>query len=139
MLYKTYKDVPLTDWRWPHFRPEELACRCQERGCRGEYWHDPEFLDALEALRALVRRPLVINSGHRCAVRNALVRGAPDSRHRRIAVDISLAGHARHMLCRCAKRCGFTGIGRGKTFIHLDRRAIPAEWTYNGAEDSWQT
>jgi hypothetical protein len=43
------------------------------------------------------------------------------------------------MLCRCAKRCGFTGIGRGKTFIHLDRRAIPAEWTYKGAEDSWQT
>lgn len=138
MLYTTYKDVPLTDWRWPHFTLAELACKCASRGCRGGYWHDPIFLDALEALRALARRPLVITSWHRCTIRNVLVRGAPKSRHRKIAVDISLDCHSRHHLYRSARKCGCTGIGRGKDFIHLDRRPIPAEWTYKGADASWQ-
>lgn len=129
----------MAGWAWPHFRPEELSCRCYGRGCRGEYWHDPAFLDALEALRALARRPIVINSGHRCARHNAMVHGAPRSKHRRIAVDVSLDRHPRHHLYRCAQRAGFTGIGRGRSFIHLDRRADPAEWIYPGAHASWQT
>lgn len=128
----------MAGWAWPHFGPEELACRCRGVGCRGEYWHDPAFLDALEALRALALRPLIINSGHRCTVRNMLVHGAPKSRHRKLAVDISLDRHARQHLYRCAKKVGFTGIGRGRTFIHLDRRALPAEWTYPGAHASWR-
>lgn len=138
MLIASYKDFSLAGWAWPHFRPDELACKCAARGCRGEYWHDPAFLDALEALRAIVRRPIRINSGHRCAVRNALVRGAPRSRHRRLAVDVDLRGHDRHAFYNAAKACGFTGIGRGRTYIHLDRRPIPAEWTYPGADASWQ-
>jgi len=38
-------------WSWPHFRIPELACRCGGKFCGGEYWHMPDFLDALEALR----------------------------------------------------------------------------------------
>ncbi len=128
----------MAGWRWPHFRPEELACKCRSRGCRGEYWHDPAFLDALEALRTRADKPLRINSGHRCGVRNLLVRGAARSRHRRIAVDISLLRQDRHALLAAAIDCGFTGIGRGRTFLHLDRRPIAATWTYTGAEESWQ-
>lgn len=129
----------MAGWRWPHFSPRELACHCPARGCRGEYWHDPAFLDALEALRARVGAPLKINSGHRCAVRNHLVGGAPESRHRRIAVDIALRGHDRQVLLAAAIDCGFTGIGRGRTFLHLDRRRVAASWTYPGAEAAWQT
>jgi hypothetical protein len=139
MLIASYRDVSRKDWRWPHFRPVELACKCRGRGCRGEYWHDPEFLDALERLRARMRRPLIINSAHRCGVRNALVRGAPRSRHRKLAVDISLDKHNRHTFFRAAQALGFTGIGRGRTFIHLDRQPIPAVWTYPGAESAWET
>jgi zinc D-Ala-D-Ala carboxypeptidase len=138
MLIASYKDFSLAGWAWPHFWPAELACKCQGKGCRGEYWHDPAFLDALEALRAAMRRPIRINSGHRCAVRNALVRGAARSFHRRIAVDVSLANHDRYALRKAAIACGFTGIGLARSFIHLDRRAIPAEWTYDGAETSWR-
>lgn len=138
MLIASYKDFSLAGWAWPHFRPVELACKCLISGCRGEYWHDPAFLDALEALRAKMRRPIRINSGHRCAVRNALVRGAPRSFHRRIAVDVSLSNHDPHKLEAAALDCGFTGIGRGRTFLHLDRRAIPARWTYAGADKTWQ-
>lgn len=84
-------------------------------------------------------KPLKINSGHRCAVRNQLVGGVLRSRHRKIAVDISLRGHDRHAMLAAAIALGFTGIGRGRTFIHLDRRPIPATWTYVGADCSWQT
>lgn len=128
----------MAGWRWPHFRPRELACRCQAQACGGEYWHDPDFLDALEALRTLARKPIRINSGHRCAVRNHLVGGDPNSRHRRIAADIALTRHDRHALLKSAQACGFTGIGRGRTFLHLDRRKTPAIWTYPGAAASWQ-
>lgn len=135
MLYSSYKDVSRAAWRWPHFTPQELACRCGGRGCRGAYWHDAAFLDALEALRKEMGRPLKINSGHRCAIWNAVVGGVPGSQHRRIAVDIALKGHDGRALVAAAERCGFTGIGIAKTFIHLDRRETPARWTYPGAED----
>ncbi|MBY9067323.1 hypothetical protein K1X12_10455 [Hyphomonas sp. WL0036] len=135
MLYSSYRDVSRAHWRWPHFTPEELACRCGGRGCRGAYWHDAEFLDALEALRAEAGRALKINSGHRCAIWNAVVGGAPASQHRRIAVDIALKGHDRSALIAAAGRLGFTGIGVARTFLHLDRRETPARWTYPGAED----
>ncbi|MBA3068136.1 MAG: hypothetical protein FP825_06635 [Hyphomonas sp.] len=138
MLIASYKDFSMAGWAWPHFHPVELACKCRSRGCRGEYWHDPKFIDALEALRGRVGRPLKINSGHRCGVRNVLVGGAPESRHRRIAADISLSGHDRHAFLNAAIDSGFTGIGRGRTFIHLDRRMSPATWTYKGADASWQ-
>ena len=50
-------------WQWPHFSIPELSCRCG-RYCAGAYWHDAAFLTALEALRASLSRPLIINSGH---------------------------------------------------------------------------
>ena len=135
MLYSSYRDVSRASWRWPHFRPDELACRCGGRGCRGAYWHDADFLDALEALRAEMGRPLKINSGHRCAIWNAVVGGVPNSQHRRIAVDIAFQKHDRRALVAAAERLGFTGIGIAKSFLHLDRREAPARWTYPGAED----
>lgn len=135
MLYSSYRHVSRASWRWPHFTPAELACRCGGRGCRGAYWHNAEFLDALEALRQEMRRPLKINSGHRCAIWNAVVGGVPKSEHRQIAVDIAFQKHDRRELVEAAERLGFTGIGIAKTFLHLDRRETPARWIYPGAED----
>ena len=129
----------IPDWRWPHFSARELSCRCGGRFCQGEYWHDLVFLDALEALRAEAGRPLVINSGHRCALWNAHVGGAPRSLHKTLAVDIRLAGHDRHRLLASAKRLGFTGFGLAHTFLHLDRRGRPALWYYPGSKPRWTT
>ncbi|NBC21332.1 MAG: hypothetical protein GVY06_09885 [Alphaproteobacteria bacterium] len=121
----------IADWRWPHFAATELACNCAGRYCTGRYWHDPAFLDALEDLRARAgHRPLIISSGHRCAQWNAAVGGAPRSLHKTIAADILLSGHDRERLEAAARAAGFTGIGLAARFIHLDRRARPARWTY---------
>lgn len=124
-------------WRWPHFSVRELACRCAGKFCNGQYWHDAEFLDALEDLRARAGRPLVLTSGHRCAGWNAAVGGAPLSRHKQIAADIQIAGHSPGALLDAAIGAGFTGLGLGRSFLHVDRRARPARWYYPGSERLW--
>lgn len=142
MLFRSTTEAEamlVPSWRWPHFSVRELACRCAGRYCAGAYWHDPEFLNALEALRAEAGRALVVTSGHRCALWNAAVGGAPLSRHRQLAVDIALAGHERHALRAAAIGRGFTGLGLARTFLHLDRRGRPATWTYTGSSSAWTT
>ncbi len=134
MLYHSLSDAAgLTgSWRWPHFTAGELACRCSGRYCDGEYWHDPLFLDALEDLRARAgHSPLVITSGHRCALWNGTVGGAARSMHKTIAADIALRGRDPALMEAAARLAGFTGIGLARNFIHLDRRARPARWTYS--------
>jgi zinc D-Ala-D-Ala carboxypeptidase len=134
-LYKNVADFDATDWRWPHFTPQELACDCN-RHCKGEYFHDPAFLDALEALRAAVG-PIKINSARRCKGHNKAVGGARSSMHMRsLAADISLTGHDRKALAIAARKAGFRGIGYGRTFLHVDLGARRA-WTYPGAMPAW--
>ena len=126
------------DWRWPHFSMAELSCHCAGRFCRGEYWHDPAFLDRLEAIRADLGKPLIINSAHRCRQWNACVGGAPLSRHKTLAADIALAGHDRFILRRAAQKAGFSGFGLARSFIHIDCRPVPAIWFYKGSRSLWQ-
>ena len=124
------------DWdaaRWPHFTPRELACRCCDEMC---VW--PEALDAIEALRRAMNAPLVIDSGHRCALHNARVGGAPLSLHKQLAFDVALASHDPARLAGAAHASGFRGFGFGQTFLHLDTRATPARWFYgNRSKLKW--
>jgi len=59
--------------------------------------------------------------------------------HRQIAVDLALNGHDRFALLAAAEALGFTGLGLGRTFLHLDRRASPARWYYKRSRAVWQT
>jgi len=107
-----------------HFKPREFACR----HC-GQIKLTRELLVHLELLRRIVRRPIPIVSGYRCAVHNAAIGGAPRSQHLTgraadIPPDIALLAQA--------KQAGFTGIGvlRGDA-VHVDVRPGPrAIWTY---------
>ena len=120
-------------WDWPHFAPREIACRC----C-GELYVWPEALDALERLRVAMNAPLHIDSGHRCALHNARVGGAPLSLHKKLAFDIALGGHNPRLLAQSARAAGFTGFGFGQTFLHLDIRAHGAHWFYGKrSKDKW--
>jgi hypothetical protein len=119
--------------RWPHFSLREIACPC----C-GEVRIWPKALDALEILRASLGEPLQITSGHRCALHNARVGGAPLSLHKRLAFDVALAGHDPARLLALARATGFTGFGFGQTFLHLDTRARPTHWFYgNKSRQPW--
>lgn len=119
--------------RWPDFSPRELCCPCCGQVCVLE-----PALDCLQALRAAMGAPLVIDSGHRCALHNARVGGAPLSQHKRLAFDVRLAGHDPMALRDAARASGFTGFGYGNSFLHLDVRARPAHWFYGKRSiDKW--
>lgn len=91
----------------------------------------------LDALRAVLGRPLVINSGYRTKRHNTAIKGAPASAHLTgEAVDISTAGwpkEDRAKLIAYALKLGFTGIGVGATFIHLDIKGRRS-WRYAGGK-----
>lgn len=119
--------------RWPNFMPAELACNCACRFCQMSYYHDPAFLDRLQALRTAIGKPLRINSGHRCARWNAAVGGSARSTHKSIAADIALRNHDLAELYFAARAAGFNGVGFGRTFLHVDTRPKGAAWSYGPA------
>ncbi len=122
----------MAGWRWPHFSPKELACKCGGRYCRGEYFHDEVFLDNLEALRGEIGRPLHLTSARRCERWNAHVGGTSRSQHKLcIAGDIDRDGHDPVALGRGAVKAGFTGIGFGAGFLHVDQRQGQTAWNYS--------
>lgn len=122
--YKHYSEYS-GPWPWRNFRPAEAACR----HC-GELYLDPDSLtgsaslslDALQRLRELWAEPVLINSGHRCALHNAAVGGTANSQHLRLAFDCRCQAVDQAAFIAAAVRAGFAGIGRypGKGFVHLD-------------------
>lgn len=133
MLYKHWRDIPTGAWRWPNFDPGERALACSH--CGEFYLHTPT-MDALQWLREDVGRPIKLNSGHRCAIHNAMVGGAPLSMHRQFACDISLHGHDPIRLYHAAKAAGFKGFGFYQTFLHADM-GRPRRWYGTGGQRVW--
>jgi zinc D-Ala-D-Ala carboxypeptidase len=112
-------------WRWPHFTPKELACTCRKH-CKGEYFHDPRFLDALEAMRKEIG-PLTIRSAHRSRGHNAAVGGVANFHHAKaIAADIAVTAKTRARMLQAAVNAGFTGLGYGRSFLHVDLGSVRA-------------
>jgi hypothetical protein len=131
MIYAHYSSPPWDKARWPNFSAKELACpHC------GEYYHDTRMLDAIQAVRSSLGKPLRINSAHRCALHNARVGGAPLSQHKKIAFDISLHGHDREALKAACREAGFTGFGHYGTFLHVDM-GRPRWWASTAGRRLW--
>ncbi len=131
-FYSHWSQVPASEWYWKNFTPYEISCRCDhEPKCAGDgsILVVPEALDKLQTLRKIIGKPLVINSAFRSPSHNRAVGGKSHSQHLLgIAFDISLKGHDRYELTRCAEEVGFNGIGQYDTFIHVDARETPARW-----------
>ena len=104
----------------PHFAEHEVACRC---GC-GFLVIVPKLVTAMEIVRALVQKPVIINSWCRCAKHNTKVGGEPDSQHLRgLAVDWRVKGFTPEMLYKVARQISVFrdgGIGLYPGFIHTD-------------------
>ncbi|WP_240006977.1 D-Ala-D-Ala carboxypeptidase family metallohydrolase [Pseudaquidulcibacter saccharophilus] len=136
-LYTHSFEFDQAGWRWSHFSVDELKCDC-EHFCEGEYYHAPKFLDALEKMRRTLGAPIIINSGRRCAGHNHAVGGASQSMHtKEIAIDIKIQPHPRKSLYEAAIQCGFTGMGFGVNFMHLDM-GRKRRWDYPHAIELWK-
>ena len=117
-FYQHWRNLPAHAWHWPNFSPAEIACRGT-----GKLVINEDALDRLQALRAALGRPMIVNSGYRSAEHNKRVGGAPGSMHLQgRAFDISMANHDPAAFITAARAAGFTGIGTypRSNFVHVD-------------------
>ena len=94
-----------------------------------------EFLDRLDKARSLSCTPYKINSGYRTREHNKKVGGVINSSHTiGLAADISAGSSVqRFAILKGLIDAGFTRIGIGKTFIHVDLDTGKAQnviWDY---------
>ncbi|NOK57924.1 MAG: DUF882 domain-containing protein [Chloroflexi bacterium AL-W] len=89
----------------------------------------------LEALRKKAGNNSVnINSGFRSIAHNSRVGGSSNSQHMYgLAADIRVTGQSPSQVQSYAKTCGFSGIIRYSTFVHVDSRI---EYPY-GSQQWW--
>ena len=132
MIYAHYSLIPWNEARWPNFSAMEIACRFD-----GEAYLDLGFLDALQRLRRLLNRPVLLTSAHRSRVHNRMVGGAVNSEHLKLAVEFSLKGHEPRTLLGAAKEAGFTTFGFYKTFLHCDLRPN-RRWATKEGKKTWK-
>ncbi len=113
-----------------NFSRYEFACHC---GC-GFDAVDPELVAALQRLRNLWDRPVLILSGCRCPKHNREVGGARESLHTQgRAADVMVFGKLENLDLGDVKalglfRLGFGGVGIYRWGLHLDMRKKKTVW-----------
>lgn len=107
-------------WRWPNFKPIEVACKGD-----GMVLIHEQSLDCLQKLRTSLGKPLIINSAYRSPEYNKSVGGAPGSKHLTgQAFDIRITPQvSREEIHKFGKLAGFKGFGDYNTFVHVDTGA----------------
>ena len=111
-----------------HFSKAELACHC----C-GELKVDSRLIDALEQLRTLAGKEIIVHDGYRCAAHNQKVGGVPGSEHTLgVAADVAIPGLSLQQMFELALQVPMFfngGIGvYDSDFLHLDTRSRQARW-----------
>ena len=123
------------------FTDSELSCKC---GCG--LIAPTKSVYKLYAVRLLWGKPMIINSAIRCPIHNKRVGGTTGSTH---LPPKDRAGHSsdwggcafdirtnnyreQRQIESIAVSCGFTGIGEGNGFIHIDDADRPqlTWWIY---------
>lgn len=123
----------------PHFSAWECECNC---GC-GFHQVTQKQLAAMEAFRALVKKPVLCNSVCRCVRHNHHVGGGKFSRHLSgQAADIRVNGmtpHQMYLLALLVPAFDQGGIGIYDTFLHVDTghgNNRPGRWDYRTKKEA---
>jgi hypothetical protein len=112
----------------PHFSKAEFACRC----C-GELKLKMRLIDALEKLRNLAGKAIVVHDGYRCLAHNQQVGGVTDSEHTAgMAADVEIPGLSLQEMYELALQVpefAHGGVGAyDGGFMHVDVRLRAARW-----------
>lgn len=111
-----------------HFSKAELACHC----C-GQLKIESGLVDALEQLRTVAGKEIIVHDGYRCPVHNQKVGGVSESEHMLgVAADIAIPGLSLQEMYELALQVpvflnGGIGVYDGG-FLHLDIRSHQARW-----------
>lgn len=137
--FKHWRDVNLeTQWRWPNFTPEEIACRGT-----GKLIVIASVMDKLQHLRTLLGKPIILNSAYRSPEHNKTVGGEPNSYHMAqrknahgemvMAFDCSMTNHEPNDFWAKAQKAGFRARGDypRQGFMHIDNGPI-RRWNGKG-------
>lgn len=121
-----------TDWDGiKHFKRDEFKCKCGKY-CNGfPAEPDMKLLTLLEKIREHFDSPVTITSGVRCKTHNTNCGGASGSQHLKgTAADIKVKGVSPEKVAAYAETLlsGTGGIGRYKTFTHVDVRSNKSRW-----------
>jgi len=109
-----------------HFERREFECRC---GC-GFDTVDVELIKYLEKIRNHFNDSVRVSSGCRCQEYNRVIGGATKSQHiLGRAADIFVAGVESAHVADYAELIGVPGVGRYKSFTHIDSRGNIARWS----------
>lgn len=111
-----------------YFKRKEFECKC---GKCGQDTVDAELLAILEDVREHFGKPVIINSANRCPAHNKKVGGASRSIHiTGKAADIVVKGVSPDIVHSYldSKYPNQYGLGKYKTFTHIDSRGYKARW-----------
>ena len=105
------------DWdKYRYFEKSEFDCKET-----GENKMQDAFISRLSKLREAYGKPMKITSGYRSANHGIEKRKAQPGKHTQgIAADIYATGADKYRIARLAFAQGFSGVGIGKNFIHVD-------------------
>jgi len=109
-----------------NFTDAEFYCPC---GCEQKAMAQ-DFMDRLQTARDIYGRAMRVTSGYRCPEYNKKIGGVPDSAHTHgKAADIFCdTSHKRYAMINSFLGAGFTRIGIGKMFIHIDTDSTKPEY-----------
>lgn len=119
-------------WNTNYFKPSEFDSP-DEPGSGMKM--STKLIDMLAIARKLAGIPFTINSGYRSKKHNVAVGGTSDSAHTKgLAVDIKTKNSVeRYIILTALIDAGFTRIGIGRTYIHVDIDETKAQnvmWDY---------
>jgi len=110
-----------------NFNSNEFDCQCNYPDCTFTLV-SIEHLNMLQKMRSEVGFTINISSGFRCQRHNADIGGADRSQHvRGTATDIQVP-HVKASAVADVFEDVADGLGRYKTFTHVDSRGYPARW-----------
>lgn len=112
----------------PHFKVREFACRDGS----DPVFVAPRLVEVLEAVRTHFGAPVTVTSGYRTVSYNKTVSGSSStSQHcSGLAADIRVEGVSPDRVADYAEQLlgDHGGVGRYKTFTHVDVRANKSRW-----------
>jgi len=109
----------------PHFTLGEFASHCGN----DQVLVHPLLVTGLVALRKWAGATVTINSAYRSVLHNNKIGGAAKSKHPLgMAADVVVKGKTPDEVATWAEGMGWGGVGRYKTFTHLDVSGEGRRW-----------